>query len=61
MKYKNISESGLIESGIGELSKIIINSHSSGTVKIFDALGRSASNRDIHLNRCDDSSFSCNK
>lgn len=38
MKYKNITESGLIESGMGELSKIIVNSHSSGTVKIFDAL-----------------------
>ncbi len=37
MKYKNITESGVITTSQGELSKIIINSHSSGTVKLFDA------------------------
>lgn len=37
-KYANITESSLIKSGEGELSSIIINSHSSGTVKIIDGL-----------------------
>ena len=37
-KVLNKSESGLIKSGIGKLIGLIINSHSSGTVKIFDSL-----------------------
>jgi len=37
-KYKNISESALIKTGLGVLRKIIINSHSSGTVKVVDGL-----------------------
>ena len=35
-KVLNKTQSGLIKSGIGKLIGIIINSHSSGTVKIFD-------------------------
>lgn len=35
-KYANISSSGLIKTGAGTLEAIIINSHSSGTVKIWD-------------------------
>jgi len=38
MKSKNISESGIIKRGIGKLKGLIINSHSSGTVKIFDSV-----------------------
>lgn len=34
---KNMTESGIIKRGQGSLSEIVINSHSSGTVKIFDA------------------------
>ena len=37
MNYKNISQSGVITRNFGKLHKIIINSHSSGTVKLFDA------------------------
>lgn len=37
MNYKNISQSGVITRGFGKLSRIIINSHSSGTVKLLDA------------------------
>lgn len=38
MQYKNQTESGIITRGFGKLHKIIINSHSSGTVKLFDAV-----------------------
>lgn len=41
-KYRNISESGLLHTGRGALNKIIINSHSSGTVKVYDATGAGA-------------------
>ena len=34
---KNIRESGLIHTGQGKLKSIVVNSHSSGTVKVFDA------------------------
>ena len=37
MQYKNMSESGVVTRSFGKLSKLIINSHSSGTVKLFDA------------------------
>lgn len=37
MKYKNITESGVITRNRGKLHKIVINSHSSGTVKLYDA------------------------
>ncbi len=36
-QYKNISESGVVIRGNGALERIIINSHTSGTVKIYDA------------------------
>lgn len=39
MQYKNISESGIITRGFGKLGRILLNSHSSGTLKIFDAIG----------------------
>lgn len=34
--YKNLSASGLIETGPGTLQGIVINSHSSGTLKFWD-------------------------
>lgn len=37
-KYKNITESSLIKVGQGEIKEIIINSHTSGTVKVIDGL-----------------------
>jgi hypothetical protein len=33
----NRGESGLIKSGVGVLKGIVVNSHSSGTVKIYDS------------------------
>jgi hypothetical protein len=36
MKYKNQTESGIVIRGGGELDKVIINSHSSGTLKLYD-------------------------
>lgn len=41
-KYKNISASGLVKTGSGVLKSIIINSHSSGTIKLWDALTATA-------------------
>lgn len=38
LKYKNITESTLLKAGQGIVSKIIINSHTSGTVKLIDGL-----------------------
>jgi hypothetical protein len=35
-KYKNITASALIKTGVGTLEQIIVNSHSSGTIKIWD-------------------------
>jgi len=37
MQYKNMSESGVVTRSFGKLNRLIINSHSSGTVKLFDA------------------------
>jgi hypothetical protein len=37
MNYKNMTESGIVTRGFGKLNKVTINSHSSGTLKIFDA------------------------
>lgn len=34
--YKNITESGVVVRGGGKLKNLVINSHSSGTVKIYD-------------------------
>lgn len=38
MQYKNLTESGIITRGFGKLNKLVINSHSSGTIKLFDAV-----------------------
>jgi hypothetical protein len=37
-KYKNLSSSALVKTGYGEIVGIIVNSHSSGTLKLWDAL-----------------------
>ena len=37
MLSKNITESGIIHTGQGKLNNIVINSHTSGTIKVFDA------------------------
>lgn len=39
MTPKRITESGIIIRGPGELGKVTINSHSSGTLALYDALG----------------------
>lgn len=36
--YSNKSASALIKTGAGEVHGIVVNSHSSGTVKLWDAL-----------------------
>lgn len=38
MIYKNISASALIKTGKGKVSGVVVNSHSSGTVKLWDAV-----------------------
>lgn len=35
-KYRNLSASALLKTGTGTVSGIIINSHTSGTVKLWD-------------------------
>lgn len=42
MNYKDISESGIIKRGIGKLGRITLNSHTSGTLKIFDSVDAGA-------------------
>ena len=37
-KYKNLTATGQVKAGAGVLAGIIINSHSSGTLKLWDAL-----------------------
>ena len=37
-KYKNISASGLVKTGSGKVVGVIINSHSSGTLQLWDAV-----------------------
>lgn len=37
-KFKNVSESGIVQSGQGSVAGVIINSHTSGTLKLFDGL-----------------------
>jgi hypothetical protein len=37
-KFKNISASTLIKTGAGQVEGVIINSHSSGTLKLWNAL-----------------------
>ena len=35
-KYKNVLESGVIKTSAGKLKKLVINSHSSGTIQFYD-------------------------
>lgn len=37
-KHANISASALVKTGSGTLAGVIINSHSSGTLKLWDSL-----------------------
>lgn len=34
--YKNITASGLVKTGYGTIAGVIINSHTSGTLKLWD-------------------------
>jgi len=36
MNYKNITETGIVTTGDGKLQKVIINSHTNGTLKLYD-------------------------
>jgi len=36
MKYTNLTASALIKTGFGKVSGVIVNSHSSGTLKLWD-------------------------
>ncbi len=35
-KYKNLSASALLKTGVGTLSGLVVNSHTSGTIKFWD-------------------------
>ncbi len=35
-KYKNLSASGLVKTGSGTVKGVVVNSHSSGTLKFWD-------------------------
>lgn len=37
-RYKNISASGLVKTGNGRIKGVIINSHTGGTLKLWDAV-----------------------
>ncbi len=37
-KYKNLAASGLVKTGNGSVKGIIVGSHSSGTIKLWDAV-----------------------
>jgi len=37
-KYKNITASGLVKTGAGKVVGVVINSHSSGTLRFWDAV-----------------------
>lgn len=37
-KYKNMAASGLVKTGNGSVKGIIVGSHSSGTIKLWDAV-----------------------
>ncbi len=37
-KYKNMAASGLVKTGNGTIKGIIVGSHSSGTIKLWDAV-----------------------
>lgn len=38
MKYKNLTASALVKTGFGKVAGFIVNSHTSGTLKLWDAL-----------------------
>lgn len=38
MQYKNVTESQVVDADFGTLERVIVNSHSSGTIKLFDGL-----------------------
>ena len=40
--YYNTTDSGIIKSSFGKLKGIIVNSHTSGTLKLYDSLTPSA-------------------
>lgn len=35
-KYKNLTASGLVKTGSGKIAGIVVNSHTSGTIKVWD-------------------------
>lgn len=37
-QYINVTESGLVKTGFGKLKGVIVNSHTSGTLRVFDAV-----------------------
>lgn len=37
-KYKNITATGLVETGAGTVVGIVVNSHTGGTIKLWDAV-----------------------
>jgi len=37
-KYKNLSASALVKTGAGKAIAIVVNSHTGGTIKLWDAL-----------------------
>ena len=37
-KYKNLSASGLIKTGAGAIIGVVVNSHTTGTMKLWDSL-----------------------
>jgi hypothetical protein len=37
-KYKNLTASGLVKTGAGTIKGIVIASHTSGTIKLWDAV-----------------------
>lgn len=38
MKYKNLTASALVKTGFGKVAGFIVNSHTSGTLKLWDAV-----------------------
>ena len=41
-QYRNITESGLITLGTGKVYGVVVNSHTSGTVKVYDGVDNTA-------------------
>lgn len=38
MKYRNITTSTLVKTGYGTINAVIVNSHTAGTLKLWDSL-----------------------